>query len=375
MIGIVTHAVYYEKGEIYGPADAIAKYLSEKHESYIYLKHPLWGSHRSRLLTFKEGKRQSISIGPSVAGILRYLVDTVLTIKTFWGIPRPAIIIGVDPLNCFGGVLLKLLGKCDQLVYFTADFADVRFPNPILNKIYHFFDRVCARNADYCWSVSTRIVAYRRKQGVKDENNLLIPNAPAFAKIKRQQMSKINIYQLVIVSNLQAGVAFDAIFQALKKLAAKYNNIRLVIIGGGEGEAGVRKAIEKYHVTDRVQILGRLPHEAVHKILAQSGIGIALYEDTAAWRYYSDSMKARDYMACGLPVLISGNLATVDDIVKAGAGLAIKPTTNNIIKAVEKILKDKATYKTYREHAIADAKSNDIEVILHNAMSRLSVGD
>lgn len=373
MIALITHAVFYEKGEIYGPADAVSNYLKEKQIDHFYLKHPLWGNHQSKLFTIKHRRQSMKLLGPRVAGLVRYPVDVFLSVRTFWKFKKPTILIGVDPLNCIGGVVLQKLGRCNKLVYFTADFADVRFPNPVLNAIYHALDTICATQADYCWSVSTRILSFRKKQGVPDERNLLIPNAPAYTKIKRQPISHVDMYRLVIVSNLQAGVEFDAIFKAIKQLLTKYPKLSLSIIGGGEGEPEVQKAIDQHSISNRVVILGRLPHEKVHQILAQSGVGIALYNDTASWRYYSDSMKARDYMACGLPVLISGNLATVDDIVKGGAGLAIKPTVKNIVSAIEKIIHNKESYEQYRKNALALAKTNDIEKILENAFKKLSL--
>lgn len=370
MVVIVTHTVFYDKGEIHGPADAVARHLTKNKTPYIILRHPLAEPYQSKI-TRVDGKKESTSsLGPTITGIVRYPIDVFQTVKAFWD-QEVAVFIGVDPLNCIAGAFLKMFGRTEKLVYFTADFADQRFPNPVLNWIYHFLDRICVKYADYCWGVSTRIQAYRTKQGVPDNRNIFIPNSPPFHAIKRQPTSRINMYQLVLVSGLTVGMEFSPLFKAIKESAKKYPNLRLVIIGGGEGEKEVKADLKQYEIDKQTEILGRLPHEKVHEILSKSGVGIALYNDTAPWRYYSDSMKARDYMACGVPVLISGDLATVEDIVKAKAGLAIKPTAKNITNAINQLLKDQSSYETYRKNAIRLAEKFDIEAILASAFKKI----
>ncbi len=367
MIGIVTHAAFYENGEIHGPADAVSKFLTENKITHLLLKHPLAGKYRSKLIKNTQRKATSLLIGPTPEGIARYVVDIYLTLKSFWQLKKPAIIIATDPLNCIAGVILKRLGKCQTLVYFTADFATNRFENKLLNSIYHLLDKISVQNADYCWSVSTRIAAYRTLQGVIEERNILIPNAPAFSKIKRRKIEDIHMYDLALVSYLKAGVEFKPLFASMKQLEKKYPELQLQLIGGGDGEKEVRAMVTKMGLEGRVHILGQQPHNEVHRILATCGIGIALYNDTAPWRYYSDSMKARDYMACGLPVIISGDLATVDDIVHANAGVYIKPQVKSITNAITLLLDNRETYKDYRRNAIALARKYDITAILEAA--------
>lgn len=371
MIAIATHAVFYENGEIHGPADAVSRYLQGKRIPHALLKHPLWGKYQSVVLQVTGKKEKRVPLGVFIGGIIRYPYDIFLNGKYLLADPRITIFIGVDPLNCIAAILFKVVRRNLQVVYFTVDFASKRFDNPILNFSYHFLDRICAKNANYCWSVSSRIVDYRTKQGVAPERNLHIPNSPPFAGVKRKRFADIAMHDLVLVSNLNAGIPFDALFASLRELRKQFPDIRLKIIGGGEGENKVRSKITKYGLDTVVDLLGQQPHAKVHEILASCSIGIALYTDTAPWRYYSDSMKARDYMACGLPVIISGDLATVDDIISAEAGLAIEPSTKNIVNAVKRLLANTDTYIVYRSHAIANAKVHDIDGILEQAFAKL----
>lgn len=367
---IMTHAVMYDGGEIHGPAHAVSKYLMERDIDHYFIKHPLSGKWPSLVDHVTKNNISTEKVNLMRLPILSYFSEIAWNIK-FLGKFKNPIVIGVDPLNATAAVILKSLGNKLKLVYFSADFALARFANPILNSIYRGLDFISSRCADYCWSVSTRILEYRLKQGVNRGVNFHVPNSPPFNKVNRLPIEKINRFDLVLVSNLNAGIEFDLLFKVIKELSEKFPKIRLKLIGGGEGEDFVKASVAKSKIEDRVDFLGRLSHEKVHEVLSQSGVGIALYNDSAPWRWFSDSMKARDYMAAGLPVIISGDTSTTEDIVKAGAGKEVKIDKKDLTMALTELLSDASAYKSARENAIKLARLNDIDQVLSRAFARL----
>lgn len=370
-IVLITHAVMYEDKDIHGPAHSVSNFLKQQNVDHYFIRHPLSGNFSSKVdyISDKGIKASKVSLWNTP--ILRYIAEIFWHLN-FYRQHQGMTVIGVDPLNTLPAIIAKYLGWTKKVVYFSADYAVTRFDNPILNWIYQSFDKWSAINADYCWSVSSRIVDLRLKQGVSRGANLHIPNAPEFDKVPKNPIDKINKYDLVLVSNLNAGIEFNLLFKTLKKLSdKKYPKMRLIIIGGGEGEAAVKQAIKKHGVEKKIIMLGRLPHDQVHKVLSESGVGIALYNDNAPWRWYSDSMKARDYMAAGLPVIISGDTSTTYDIQQAGAGREVRLEERDLTEALTSILDNDSAYKTARENAIRLAKQNDITQILSRAVTRL----
>ncbi len=371
MIAIATHAALYNEGALHGPADAISEFLTAHNVSHLILYHPLAGRYSSWLVQRQNGQEIRKSIGPAWTGAKRYPLDVLLTIKALWS-SAPGVVICVDPLNGIAGLVLKLFRRTRTVVYFSVDYAQQRFSNTLLNWIYHFCDRLCVRYADYCWGVSRRIVAVRLRQGVTNERNIHIPNAPAFNRIPRPGTPH-NPYELILVSDLQAGIAFRELFEALRELIPKYPQLSLTIIGGGEGEKEVRAEIVALQLEEKVHILGKLPHRTVHEILGRAGIGIALYTDEAPWRYYSDPMKVRDYLACGLPVILSGDLDLGEELVQAGAGIVVEPNTSSIVGVIETLLANHDQYKTYHKNALTLADRYDLDKILTVAFRNIGV--
>ena len=128
--------------------------------------------------------------------------------------------------------------------------------------------------------------------------------------------------------------------------------------------------VNKKRLKNNVILLGRKSHEEVFKIISEHGVGIALYTDDAPWSYYSDSMKARDYLALGLPVIISGNLGTTQEIKDGNAGIVIKRRKDDIVRAVESLVTDRVLYNNLRENALRLAKENDIDNILNKTLKK-----
>ena len=135
----------------------------------------------------------------------------------------------------------------------------------------------------------------------------------------------------------------------------------------------LKKEIERLGLTQNVFLVGSKTHDEVFKILSSQGIGIAMYTDDAPWSYYSDSMKARDYLALGLPVIISGNIGTADEIKNEKAVILIKNEKEDLVKAIERLLKDSTYYEELRENALRLARENDIEKILDKALREESL--
>ena len=47
-------------------------------------------------------------------------------------------------------------------ILYTPHYSPKRFSNNIVNKIYHFIDKICVLNSDEVWNVSSRIHDVRK---------------------------------------------------------------------------------------------------------------------------------------------------------------------------------------------------------------------
>lgn len=371
---VVTHAVLSDTRDVAGPAHNIVSYLDKKGQDYLFIRHSLFKGDKTLVHIKKNGKSKELEVESYVGfgeliNRLHEGIQTVRIVNKYMGNEK-TVFIGIDPLNSLWGLFLKLTRKTSNLISFTVDYSPIRFENSILNSVYHFIDKITLKYSDQAWVVSSRIFDLRITQG-KDANKLfLVPNAPAVREIKKLINKDPNPYNLITVGTISKALDFSMIIEALSSLVKKYPMLKLTIIGQGDGMDDLIASIEDKKLTKNVILAGLKTHKEVFEILSEQGIGIAIYTDNASWSYYSDSMKARDYLALGLPVIISGNIGTAAEIKSNNAGINVRKDKKDLASAIEKLISDKDLYKKLRENALKMSEETDIEKTLDNAFKK-----
>ncbi|MBL7036439.1 glycosyltransferase [Candidatus Microgenomates bacterium] len=375
MIVIASHAVFNKDGSpVHGTGSEIETYLQDNNISYVFIKHPLYFGDNSIVEKYISGVVKHKNYGfKKIPFLLHRIQDYAINFIVFSKIDKkPSVFIGIDPFNGFFSVLSKKIGLVKNSVFYTADYAHKRFDNKALNWVYHWFDRFCIKNSDYVWNVSSKITDLRNKQGVEKVRNILLPNTPEFKKVKRFPVSEINIHDLVIVSNLTSSLNYELIFNTFKKLNKNFKKSRLLIIGEGGYKNSLKKMVKKLGLSKSVIFLGKKPHGEVLKILSKSAIGLAFYTNTNSWTEFGDSMKVREYLACGLPVVMNDIVSTAKDIEKYKAGFVVKDEDEEgLYDGLKKLMSNKKMYKETRENAVRLAEKFDFTKMFENEMNKL----
>jgi glycosyltransferase involved in cell wall biosynthesis len=373
---VSTHALFSSNGKsMYGTGSAIEGYLKDKKIDFLFIKHSLIGNQYSSVEGMINAKvfRKIINNFKVSFLPLKTLKEFKTTLTIINNISKERkksidVFIGIDPLNAFYGIVLRKLGKVKTVIFYTADYATNRFSNSALNYVYHWIDRYAIKNSDQVWNVSTKIVELRKRQGVEDDRNFFVPNSPEFNKVKRLDYRKINKHEIVIVSTISASIALQLIFEVISGLSEKYPDIKLKIIGISDWSKEFRQSLEKLNIIDNVVFLPSMNHESLLKQLCISAIGLALYTNVTSWTKYCDSMKARDYLACGLPVIITKEPSTARDIQDGKAGYVVGLDKNKLINIIDDLFKNKNEYIEMRNNAIALAKKYDMTKILEKIL-------
>ena len=330
---LVSHIYSTKSGFVYGPVDVIEDYLNNKKRKYKLIKYSL------------------VSNTPL---LIKSLWETLNTIVV--GIKSKAdIFIGIDPLNALAGIILKKIHAIKKTIFYCVDYTPTRFKNKSVNYIYLWIDKYCALNSDEVWNVSTRIVALRKNQGVLRDKIKFVPNSPSFDACVRLPISKINRNQIIMVIGQTHSAIVDLVLKSFAEISKKIPNLRLKIIGAG------KKRLQK-----NVEFLGQLENKKLLKIISKSGVALAIYTFSKdySWIYYGDSKKTREYLASGVPVIITDIVGTSDDIKKYNAGIVIKAKKDDLVNAIDKLMSDKTFWKKSRNNAIKLGRDFDIDSIL-----------
>lgn len=362
---LLSHLNYGPNGPIHGPVHTLASHLARKKTPYTYIGYPLYTGEKSELTKF-DGKKENIKkFGSSLKLplVLKSLYEIWFTIN-FLSKNRQDLVIAIDPLNALAAVIAKKIGFVKKVVFYTVDYTPKRFTSKLLNDVFHAIDNFCIKNADSVWNVSNKIIEKRHEQGVIESKNKYVPNAPSFKVGRPQPASKVDRYNIMMVTGITHSPAFTMVIEAISALIRKYPKIKLSLIGGGPYEAELKEKVNKSALRGHVEFLGQLDHETLLKTLPKGGLGLAIYTADYDWVNYGDSMKAREYLLSGLPTIITDVVSTGDDIKKYKAGLVVKPTKKGIQSAVERLIGDKNYWLKTRTGALQLSKDFDVDKIL-----------
>lgn len=351
---IVIHSLFTEDGTpVSGTGSPLFEVLYKSKNPFRLLHLPIYGDHPVLVQDYMIGMVSNKAMRRTPKSLIfRTFIEFVMIFSEIKRNGMIDVYIGIDPLNALWGIVGKYVFKrIRRVIFYTADYADNRFDNPVVNWVYHHIDMLCIKYADQVWNVSTRIYEKRENMGVPAKRNFFIPNAPIF---KLQSITRYNKYWAVVVGTSTTALEYDALLDALPQLIHRYPGFQLHIAGELRFPSALQQRMALMTKSKHVVLHGPMPRPQVLKLLAMSGLGIALYKDNDPWTKYGDSMKVREYLSYGLPVITTGVVSTSDVIRAHKCGKVIVPTAKNIIRAVTDIYS--SGYSDLRISALSAAK-------------------
>jgi len=317
--------------EAYAPTFPFLEFLEKKSLSLIYLLHPMIGS-SVEYRVIKEKEKQSIFVSkrPLIVKLFSDLISTVS--YALKNLENYEVYIGVNCLNVLPGLVMKFFLKKDLVViFYSADFSRKRFPNILMNNFYLWLDWLAARFSDYVWVVTPRAMEARINQKINKEKLILVPNGVYLKKIHRSD--KKNKKVLFYVGHLTETKGVQDILQALKNLR-KY---KLVIIGDGPFKEKLVAKTKELGLGEKVSFLGEMTNKKILRQISKYGIGLAPYLELEDYIHYGDSVKIKEYLASGCPVIMSNVTWVAEEVKRTECGVVVEDFVKDFKKAIGKI--------------------------------------
>ena len=350
--------------DLAGPSEALENYLRERSDRLGIIYHPFHycSDRRSIARTYVSGrltseKRQG---GWALPNLLTYFKDALFSLLFFFGFAsRYDTCVACDPLNAVVAIALKKCGLIKQVVFYTIDWMPGRFANPVLNAVYHALDRFCVRHCDAAWNISPRIVEVRREQGLPDARNVLVPVGVDIEKIDLPDKSGRTPCDVVLLGALSPSKGVDLVIEAWPELVARFPDLRLHVIGKTPNNA-IEDGVVYAPFEPRLRALGPsvvlhgvMNHDAVLAKLPAFDISLALYRPTdnnlSRW---ADPSRVKDYLACGLPVVITDVPEIAKDVATLGAGVVAEYTAEAVTAAIATMVEDPDRWRDMRRAAV-----------------------
>lgn len=360
-----------------GPAFRLEEYLQDKVCDLIFIGHPFsfTKDNRSFVRIYKNGKliKEEKFIYWKGPEILFYIKDILLTL--WWVIRHSGEIdyfIGSDNLNAFSGYILKFLGKVKKYIFYTIDYVPNRFNNKFLNSVYHFLDRLAVKKSDKVWNLSSIMVDEREKRGVSStciNKQIVVPIGTDIPK-KLLTFDQIDKYKIVFMGHLRAGQGVELLINAMPDIIKRVAKAHLLVIGGGPLEEKYKKVTERKKLTKYIQFSGFIKeYSDVERLLIDSAVAVAPYvDDDKTYTRYTDPGKPKDYLASGIPVVITKVPQVAYEIEKNKCGIAINDNKKELIEAIVALLTDEKMLYEFRINSIVMARKYTWDKIFDKAL-------
>ncbi len=293
-------------------------------------------------------------------------IRLTLTSGRYWHV-----YIGADGINALAGLVLRALGRVERVVFYGHSYRDAPYGSRLLNAVYRAIDRRCRRGADMVWNLSDHLTGVRREQGVPDSRNVTVPIGVNFGRVPRKPVSEARRQTLVFSGMFGPKSGLELVIRAMPALLESTPGLQLVVVGGGGDEQAMRDLVASLKVGNAVRFTGLLSHNELLREVSQCGIGLAPYSpiDNTMMRS-TDPTKPKEYMACGLPVIMTRVPANADELERRHAGILIEYTPEALAVAVQRLVDQPELYAGMREGALAYASDFDWARIFSEAFGR-----
>jgi len=301
------------KSEIDGPADYYFEYLKRLGLVVYKLDHPL-DNYGGRCTVFS-GKRSAILKRSGFFGPINLFFDFIISV---WFIMTNGfdIFIGANNFDTFVGIFSrKFFGKkIKKIIFFASDFSEDRFNSAFLNRLYYALESVCCQYSDLVVSNTNRAQEKRLNLGLKKEKSVVVPNG-IFLKNPGFPIKELNKRHFIYVGSVTKEHGLYDLIKTVSPLMEK-----IVLIGSGDDWDRVIGLCNERKIETEIHF--RESHEFCINFLQNfDGFGLAPYNLESKWTFYCSPLKVVEYVACGLPILMSSLPEIFDEIKSSGLGI------------------------------------------------------
>lgn len=282
-----------------GAIDRLEQHLIREGATVRKVEHPLDSYHDRDTIVSTGGSANRRYRRRQLSGPLNLLIDVALTAHVALSDDSPIIIAAnnFDTVTC-GLVRALRRNRPFLLIYFGSDFSENRFDSRVMNLVYRTFEHLALRLADTVVSNTRRAERARLGLGLSAPKSVFIPNGVDLGQRELRPKS-LNRRRFIYVGSVTEEHGLLPMVEALSPMIDE-----LIILGDGAALHLVLRRCAELGLV--VRLRRAIPHdEVLDSLVAFDGFGLAPYNASSQWTYYCSPMKVVEYVACGVPVIIS----------------------------------------------------------------------
>ena len=217
--------------------------------------------------------------------------------------------VGFGPWGAMGSRIARRLGLARRTIYIDRDYEAGLMPDAFRRGYTERLERIGVRDADEVISIGHRLADLRRAQTSQPVH--VIPtgvDTERFELTRSIRSARPVGDTLVYAGNIISWAGLDLVIRALPALVAARPAVRVIVLGAGlpSYEVSLQQMATDLGVADRIEWRGRVPYDDLPRHLADADLGLAASQPNA-YRQYAYPLKVIEYMAAGLPVVVTAD--------------------------------------------------------------------
>lgn len=226
-----------------------------------------------------------------------------------------------------------------------------------VKKTWAFLERTCIGRAEVVLTVNPSI-ARLLEQSYALQKVHVVRNVPdAAAPRELHSRAALDLPEGVHLLILQgSGINVDRGAEELFEAVALTSGVHLLVVGSGDALPGLKQRAKGADLEGKITFKPRMPYRDMMAYTAAADLGLSLDKDTNLNYRYSLPNKVFDYVAAGIPVLVS-DLVEVRRFVESHdlGVVASRLEPRYLADLVHATLSDEAAMMRYRKNARATA--------------------
>jgi glycosyltransferase involved in cell wall biosynthesis len=370
---VVTHTYTASIG------DDLVAYLDKRYSRILYIWHDFADSPNRR--SFCEEHQNGVIIKSWVSRDYRNTPEPIVILKEFifalFSILRTGkrwdVSIGISGFDALPGVILKNFLKVNKTVFWTGDFVPrSRFEAGWKNLIYFQENRFVLKRCDYIWNISPRIEKLREKiYGIKSKRiQRIVPIGVWTNRRVKLPIENIHKHRVLFVGHLLEKQGVQLVLKSIPEIKKTILDFEFLVVGKGNYEQTLKNLAKELDIENYVRFAGYVKDEEMEQLASSSACAVAPYDmRTDTWTRYADPGKIKNYLASGLPVILTNVPYNASEIQQRRCGIVIKYDADDLAKAVITLFSNDSLLEEYRNNAFEYSKQFDWNNILDGAIA------
>jgi glycosyltransferase involved in cell wall biosynthesis len=224
------------------------------------------------------------------------------------------------------------------------------------------------------WNVSAAIADAREKhshlKAKRYAPQIVVPLGIWYDRIPKIPHTKRQKGRIVFMGHLLEKQGLQKVIEAMPEVIKKIPKAHLVVIGSGDYEQKLKDLVVTKKLSSHVKFLGFIEsHKKVEEELCKSTLAVATYvPDPKSFTYFADPGKIKNYLAAGLPVMLTDVPPIAKSIAKEKSAILCSYDSGDIAKKITDLLTDQNKLVNYSKNATNYAKQFDWNIVFKKAL-------